>query len=471
MRPLLLLFGIFPLAFANMNDRKDTCKLPDIKGPICGGQRGYPFASYYGNIDEIGYIEEEFFLTGNATGYEPISDLSLDGKWNLKPTKSSYYKTRILVRRPKHRSRFSGVALLEWINVSFGYEVTFGGDAPGLYENGSVYVLVSAQRVGISGLNIPNPQGLHQWDSDRYGSLTIPNDTVSYDIYTQVARLIKSRQGQAKVLGGLSPDIVVAVGGSQSGSRVLAYTNGIQPLTNVFDATMPLLSASQAATFSTDHTSSGEQAPTVSAMVRTDLQIPVFMINSELEASYTILFGTRQPDTSNFRYWEVAGASHVNVPLYENLLLTLNRDGVEPPQQLSRNWSQVNWLPVVDAAFRLLPAWIKHHHPPSPMPLIEGYLNGTTPILNRASDGNVIGGVRLPEITVPIAKYVGLVGTGLNGATIPYDEAKLKELYRTYGEYVSRVRETSIEAYCRGIILGYQVALEVQKTIAAHLPF
>jgi hypothetical protein len=301
--------------------------------------------------------------------------------------------------------------------------------------------------------------------------LIIPNDTVSYDIYTQVARLIKSPQGQAKILGGLSPDIVVAVGGSQSGSRVLAYTNGIQPLTNVFDATMPLLSASQAATFSTDHTSTGEQAPTVSAMVRTDLKIPVFMIHSELEASYTILFGTRQPDTPKFRYWEVAGASHVNVPLYENLLLTLNRDGVEPPQQLSQNWSQVNWLPVVDAAFRLLPVWIKHHHPPSSMPLIEGYLNGTTPILNRASDGNVIGGVRLPEITVPIAKYVGLVGTGLNGATIPYDEAKLKELYQTHGQYVNRVREASIQAYSRGIILSYQVALEVQKAVAAHVPY
>ncbi|KAL7911953.1 hypothetical protein GGI35DRAFT_492026 [Trichoderma velutinum] len=471
MRLLLLLCGIFPLAFANINDRKGNCKLPKVEGPISGGQKGYPFASFYGNIDEIGYIEEEFFLSGNATEYEPVGELSLDGTWNLKPTTSSYYKTRILVRRPKTHSRFSGVALLEWINVSFGYEVTFGGDAPGLYENGSVYVLVSSQRVGISGLDISNPQGLHQWDPDRYGSLTIPNDTISYDIYTQVARLVKSPLGQAKILGGLSPDIVVAVGGSQSGSRVLAYTNGVQPLANVFDATMPLLSASQAAIFSTDHTSTGEQAPTISTMVRTDLQIPVFMINSELEASYTILFGTRQPDTSNFRYWEVAGASHVNVPLYESLLLTLNRDGVEPPEQLSLNWSQVNWLPVVDAAFRLLPAWIKHHNPPSSMPLIEGYLNGTTPILNRAFDGNVIGGVRLPEITVPIAKYIGLVGTGLNGATIPYDEAKLKQLYHTHGRYLNRVREASFQAYGRGLILSYQVALEVQKAAAAQIPY
>ncbi|UKZ79681.1 hypothetical protein TrVFT333_007441 [Trichoderma virens FT-333] len=470
MKPFLLFFGIIPLAFASINDRKDECRLPKVEGPISGGQKGYPFASFYGNISEIGYIEEEFFLTGNAKEYEQIGDLGLDGKWDLKPTKSSYYKTRILVRRPKNHSRFSGVALLEWINVSFGYEVTFGGDAPGIYQNGSVYVLVSAQRVGVSGLDIPNPQGLHQWDPDRYGSLTIPNDTVSYDIYTQVARIIKSPQGQAKVLGGLSPDIVVAVGGSQSGSRVLAYTNGIQPLTNVFDATMPLLSAGQAATFSTDHTSAAEQAPTVSAMVRTDLKIPVFMINSELEASYTILFGTRQPDTAYFRYWEVAGASHVNVPLYETLLLTLNRDGVVPPEQLSLNWSQVNWLPVVDAAFRLLPAWIKHHSPPSPMPLIEGFLNGTIPILNRAADGNAIGGVRLPEITVPIAQYVGLVGIGLNGATNAYSEEKLKDLYHTHEDYVKRVMGASIKAYEKGIILDYQVAIEVQRATAAHIP-
>ncbi|EHK18245.1 uncharacterized protein TRIVIDRAFT_67441 [Trichoderma virens Gv29-8] len=456
MKPFLLFFGIIPLAFASINDRKDECRLPKVEGPISGGQKGYPFASFYGNISEIGYIEEEFFLTGNAKEYEQIGDLGLDGKWDLKPTKSSYYKTRILVRRPKNHSRFSGVALLEWINVSFGYEVTFGGDAPGIYQNGSVYVLVSAQRVGVSGLDIPNPQGLHQWDPDRYGSLTIPNDTVSYDIYTQVARIIKSPQGQAKVLGGLSPDIVVAVGGSQSGSRVLAYTNGIQPLTNVFDATMPYYLPDK-------------QPP--SLLITHPLQSkPRRFRPCELEASYTILFGTRQPDTAYFRYWEVAGASHVNVPLYETLLLTLNRDGVVPPEQLSLNWSQVNWLPVVDAAFRLLPAWIKHHSPPSPMPLIEGFLNGTIPILNRAADGNVIGGVRLPEITVPIAQYVGLVGIGLNGATNAYSEEKLKDLYHTHEDYVKRVVGASIKAYGKGIILDYQVAIEVQRATAAHVP-
>ncbi|KAL7946066.1 hypothetical protein V8C42DRAFT_357654 [Trichoderma barbatum] len=461
MKPLLLFFRVLPLAFAIINDQKSDCKLPIIEGPITGGRRGYLFASFYGDINKIGYIEEEWFLTGHATEYESIGDLALDGKWDLKSTKNSYYKTRILVRRPKSHDRFSGVALLEWINVSFGYEITFGGDAPGLYQNGSLYILISAQRVGISGLNVPVPQGLHQWDPDRYGSLTIPNDTLSYDIYTQ---------GQVKILGGLSPDIAVAVGGSQSSSRVLAYTNGIQPIANIFDATMPLLSAGQAATFSTDRTSPGEQAPTVSTMVRTDLQIPVFMINSELEASYAILFGTRQPDTYNFCYWEVAGASHVNVPLYETLLLTLNRDGVEPPEQLSSNWSQVNWLPVVDAAFRLLPPWIKHHVPPSPMPLIEGYLNGTTPILNRAADGNVIGGVRLPEIIVPIAQYIGLVGTSLNGATKPYDKAKLDDLYHTHGDYLKRVREASIQAYKKGLILDYQIDVEVQKAAAAQIP-
>ncbi|KAL7933047.1 hypothetical protein V8C35DRAFT_281364 [Trichoderma chlorosporum] len=469
MKLLPIIYGVLPLTFAVSSGNNDYYQMPNVEGPISGGQRGYPFASFYGNIDEIGYIEEEFFLTGNASKYEPVGNLGLDGKWNLTTTESSYYKTRILVRRPKRQSRFSGVALLEWINVSFGYEVTFGGDAPGIYENGSVYILVSAQRVGISGLDISNPQGLHQWDPVRYSSLTIPNDTISYDIYTQVARLIKSPQGQARVLGGLSPDIVVAVGGSQSGSRVLAYTNGVQPLANVFDATMPLLSAGQAATFSTDRTSAGEQAPTVSSMVRTDLQVPVFMINSELEASYTILFGTRQPDTPNFRYWEVAGASHVNVPLYESLLLTLDRDGVQPPQQLSMNWSQINWLPVVDAAFRLLPAWIKLNKPPSPMPLIEGQLNGTTPILNRAADGNVIGGVRLPEITVPIAQYIGLVGVGLNGATNPYDAARLKDLYQTHESYLKQVREASIRAYEKGIILDYQVSLEIKKAVAAHI--
>ena len=44
------------------------------------------------------------------------------------------------------------------------------------------------------------------------------------------------------------------------------------------------------------------------APIRDDLDIPVFVLNSESEA--TLHHPVRQPDTDRYRYWEVAGVAH-----------------------------------------------------------------------------------------------------------------------------------------------------------------
>lgn len=372
------------------------------------------------------------------------------------------------MRRPKNAALFSGVAVLEWINVSFGYEISFGGDAQGLYEDGTVYILVSAQHVGVHGFDT-NPQGLKQWDPVRYGTLSVPDDALSYDIYTQVARLVKSVSGQVCILGGLVPHTVVAAGGSQSGSRVLAYTNGVHPLVTVFDVTLPMLAASNAAIFSIDGTRTSPTAPQQLAItkVRTDLHIPVWEINSELEAIYTVLEGTRQPDTPQYRCWEVAGASHINEPLLKTVLHITARDGVPAPEPLNPDASQVNWLPVVDAAYRFLPAWVHSNQPPPSIPVIQSTVVNGTAVLVRAADGNVVGGVRLPELTVPVAEYIGNNNVNLDGQTIAYNDTHLARLYPTHLDYVAKVTAATLAARAQGFILDYQVALELCNANAA----
>jgi hypothetical protein len=46
-------------------------------------------------------------------------------------------------------------------------------------------------------------------------------------------------------------------------------------------------------------------------LLRDDLDIPVMIVNTECEA--LSCYGVRQPDTDRYRYWEVAGASHVSL--------------------------------------------------------------------------------------------------------------------------------------------------------------
>ena len=35
-----------------------------VSGPISGGERGWAYGAYYGDISDVGYIEEEFFIEG-----------------------------------------------------------------------------------------------------------------------------------------------------------------------------------------------------------------------------------------------------------------------------------------------------------------------------------------------------------------------------------------------------------------------
>ena len=86
--------------------------VPSIIGPISGP--GSPsLASTTFSLAPSGYMEEEFFATGTATGYLNDGSLSADGKWSVSPGDTAEYTTRILVRRPIARERFNGTVVTE----------------------------------------------------------------------------------------------------------------------------------------------------------------------------------------------------------------------------------------------------------------------------------------------------------------------------------------------------------------------
>jgi hypothetical protein len=42
-----------------------------VKGPISGGRHGWPFAAATRDLTSEGYVEEEFFFSGEAAGIDP----------------------------------------------------------------------------------------------------------------------------------------------------------------------------------------------------------------------------------------------------------------------------------------------------------------------------------------------------------------------------------------------------------------
>src|SRR6187431_2957231 len=71
-------------------------------------------------LDKLGFVEEEFIVTGNGNVYDwPASpSLPLVVKYSNAP-----FGTRILVRRPADMSRFSGTVMVETMNPARGFDM------------------------------------------------------------------------------------------------------------------------------------------------------------------------------------------------------------------------------------------------------------------------------------------------------------------------------------------------------------
>ena len=174
----------------------------------------YPFSTWH-DLAGNGYVEEEY-LSGAADAY------STSG---AKLASDVPYRTRLLVRRPVSQSSFNGTVLVEWQNVTAGYDLDALWNRRHLRE-GYAWVGVSAQRVGVN--------QLRGWSPTRYGSLDVTGngafvtDQLSYDIFAQAAQALRS-PGAVDPLGGLEAARVLAIGASQSAGRMTTYYNVVLP--------------------------------------------------------------------------------------------------------------------------------------------------------------------------------------------------------------------------------------------------
>jgi hypothetical protein len=225
-------------ALAGCGDRGSGAgqgSLAEVTGPIANGTRPNAFGAPVLDVEQSGYVVEEFFFAGEASAYAPEAgtELGADGFFRVAPTRTAPFKTRMLVLRPRDAARFSGTVWLSWMNVTAGFEVV--DLQPGYLLDGDALVYVSAQKVGLDGVPGAEANGLRLWDPVRYGSLTHPGDDFSYDVFTHAARLVGPRRGDLATdpMGGLAVERVIASGISQSDFRLVSYVNGVQPLTAV----------------------------------------------------------------------------------------------------------------------------------------------------------------------------------------------------------------------------------------------
>jgi hypothetical protein len=435
-----------------------------LTGPIGDGTRPNAFGAPTVDLGAAGYVAEEFFYEGQATAYEPAPGAQLDddGRWALEPSRQAPFKTRMLVIRPAEAETFSGTVWVEWLNVTAGFDI--GDVTPESLRDGDAVVYVSAQQVGLDGTPGAEENGLRGWDPQRYGSLAHPGDDFSYDIFTKAALLVGPHRGTQRTdpMHGFDVDRVLGVGASQSAFRLTSYLNGVQPLTGALDGALLLANFGRSTRFETPDNDPGTIESTFlrSTRIRDDLGIPVMLVTTETEAES--LYPVRQPDTDTFRTWEIAGASHAGAAGgVDDVLAIFTRDQLTVPAGAFGSTSGavgtasspnfMRWLPVASGARGYLARWTAGGAAPPSLPLIT--IEGDPPQIQRDEHGNALGGIRMPEMDVPVATYRGNVEgadamSSLFGSMTPFPPERLRTLYPSrdayldaYGQAVDRAVE------------------------------
>ncbi|MET0441178.1 MAG: alpha/beta hydrolase domain-containing protein [Casimicrobiaceae bacterium] len=431
---------------------------PVVTGPIPGDVPGtspahnLQFFATHIVMSDYGYVEQEFFYEGTATRYSsPTGGAPNNTTTAVVASTGHPYKTRLLVRRPTDPAKFNGIAIVEWVNVTNGYDVEIHWQESMAYyiREGYAFIGVSVQNAGVSGQGSPL-RGLKAWSPTRYGTLNVNDngavggDLLGYDIFSQAGQAVRN---VPSVLGGLPVERVIAKGESQSAQRLFVYFNAIHHLDPVFDGAM------------ITHNNNS---------IRADIPTPPIIklySENEFRTSPTI-----QPDTSTVRTWTVAGSTHSEFyTMIARAPILLRDHGLQAFDTCATPArSRVPFFMVINAATDHLVKWIRTGVEPPSAPPPE--YTGTPLSLARDEHGNGLGSIRLAEMEVPVARNAA-VTCGLGGNHEMFETAKLNALYGSHGSYVSKVSHATNAAVKAGFLLPEDAEITKDKAAGSIIGF
>jgi hypothetical protein len=474
-----VLFTALLLCLSCSKEVKDTSAV-SVTGPVEITSGSYPFnaadhSTVPQDLSAFNYTEEEYFISGKANVY----DFDADGNVIVR-TPDAPYTTRILLRRPTDKIKFSGNVVVELNNPTAMHDLDlqwmFCRDF--FLENGDIWVGITVKPVAVKALKVFNPE--------RYASMSMNNplppdqrckpqpgmlnDTypetengLVWDIVSQVGALLKS-DVESNPIRDYDVKYLIATGYSQTGGYLTTYINLIHPLdtaklpdgSSIYDGYM--IGDGDALMFPinqcADAVPPGETGITIKPR-----GVPIISVVTQGLLNMTI--AARRPDSDTaedqYRRYEIPGAAHVNQISNDHkpCPADIQKAGVPPT---ATNCEGVNEYGVTDfpieffmnSAYNNLYIWLgTGTPPPKTEPIITERVEGKDEMQIKLDEhGNALGGVRSPYVDVPIATYYGqsnpLDGESaffcmLAGYKQPFDNAKIKSLYPSREDYLNKV--------------------------------
>jgi len=460
-----------------------------FEGPVAGDP---VLVSTFFSLASVGYEQEEYFVSGTASAYVNSNELRPNGRWRVQAGESADYRTRVVVIRPSSADDFNGTVVVEWLNVSAGFDSgpDWGMLHTELIRSGYAWVGVSAQKSGVDALLDGSAAALLPGaDPDRYTELSHPGDGYSYDIFAQVVSALRSGPRPTDdftdidtappALGGLIPQRFIAAGESQSAGRLMTYVNAFAPMHALFEGYFVHSRTAGSAPLKGGFVNAELPTPDI-VRVRDDLGVPVMMLQTETDLFILGSYPSNQPDSRNFRLWEVAGSAHADLYTFLDNRFDVGTDPsiaavqevLDPVPGIIECTQPVNAGPqhwVAKAAMSALNTWIVDGTAPPRAERLA--VSGDPPAFELDELGNVRGGIRTPYVDAPIAV---LSGEGqpqpdlseidevsvdevdfcfLSGTTFLFDAATLGALYESNADYVESVNASADEAVDRGFLL------------------
>ena len=431
-----------------------------------------PFIAWHEDLGSKGYVEEEYLARGVANVYEFVraGDPAVQVR-----TPSVPYVTRVLVRYPIDKSKFNGTVYVEVLNATAGWDgdPTWQAAADYLMRSGSAWVGVSTKPVTVDFLRDRWGRGNYPArDTSRYAALSMPNFGQVWDIMTDVGNWLKTRDKSSNPLRGYAVKRLLMAGFSQSVAYQVTYANSFHErarLPNgrpIYDGYYLGAGGSRAKdVFATTPQTESLAEGDPRNFIR--VSVPVVRLQTQTEVVGFESYRVRQYEAEFplVRTYEIAGGSHVDAHLDEIGGIALARDLGLPPSFCPKPDAAYN--PVRTgfyqaAALEILDRWVQGKEPPASRLYSLAQEEGKT-VIAKDAVGNVVGGVRPPELEAPRGVYIeSNSGPGfcrLYGGFIPFSSEKLREIYPTRDSFASNFDAAIARAVKARFLLPEDAAL------------
>ena len=467
---------------------RDTTTV-SVAGPLETTPESYPFnAADHSAVPQdlavSGYIEEEYLISGKANVY----DYDSEGKVIVR-TSDAPYTTRMHIRRPADKKKFSGNVIVELNNPTALYDMDlqwmFCRDF--FIENGDIWVGLTVKPISVKALKKFNPE--------RYASMAMDNplspdqrctsgpsqnnDTTSetenglvWDIVSQAGALLKGST-PSNPIGDYDVKYLVATGYSQTGGYLTTYINLIHPLDSaklpdgspIYDAYM----IGDGDAFMTPINQCADMLPPGETKVTIrPAGVPVVSVVTQGLLSMTA--AARRPDSDSpedrFRRYEIPGAAHVNRISNDRKPCDgdIKKSGIGATAANCEGIGEygVTEFPIeyfMNSAYANIYTWLRTGTPPPRAePMLTEQAEGEGGIRVKLDEnGNAMGGLRNPYVEIPVATWYGqsrpldqdsAFFCMLAGYSRPFDNDRIRSLYPAKEDYLSRVN-TMVDSMVR----------------------